>query len=419
MNNKLRKSLFFILIISMFFTINTSFAASSKDDEELIEDALEDLLDYYEDDEEYSFREAIGLNYSSENLDKEIKSIAKNFELSDEEAASDYAGNIIGIIASGENPEDYDSEDHVELLVDSQEKSGKFIVNAGDDHPATLAWSIIALDMAEAKYDEEDAITALLDEQNKDGGFTSNPDVDTAAMVITALANHKDIDGVEDAIDEALEFIKSNQLDSGGFPFMGSDNPYSVSCVIQALIANDIDPLSEEWHENGNSLLDALLDFKEDDHFEYKTKWGSETNSATEQAFIALADLYRGESMYQNVEIYEDDSDEEEEQNGELSLDIYQDGKFRNGEEAKIEVEIENDTDEDQEVTLIIALYDIDDDEMINYTHITRTIQEDNEETVAAGFLIPRKGDHEVRVFLWDNLDDMNILADPIYLDVK
>lgn len=419
MNNKFRKVLFFILIINMIFTSNLSFASSSKSDEKLIEDALEELIDYYEDDDEYSFREAIALNYSSENLDKEIKRIARRLDISDTRSASKYAGNIIGIIASGKNPEDYEDENYVELLVDSQEKSGKFIVNSGDDHPATLAWSMIALDMAEANYDEEDAIDALLDEQNRDGGFTSRPDVDTTAMVITALANHKDIDGVEDAIDEALEFIKSNQLDSGGFPFMGSDNPYSISCVIQGLIANEIDPLSEEWQENGNSMLDALLDFKEDDHFEYKTEHGSETNSATEQAFLALADLYRGESMYQNVEIYEEDPDNGEESDGELTLEILEGERFRNGEEGTIEVEIENDTDEDQEVTLIIALYDIDDDEMINYSYITRRIEENDEEIVAAGFLIPRKGDHEVRVFLWDNLDDMNILADPVYIDVK
>lgn len=418
MNYKLKKILVLVLIINMVFNINSSFAASRRSDEKLIEDALEDLIDYYKDDDEYSFREAIGLNYSSENLDKEIKKIAKKLDISDTKSASKYAGNIIGIIASGKNPEDYEGEDYVELLVDAQEKSGKFIVRSGDDHPATLAWSIIALDMAEAKYDEEDAIDALLDEQNKDGGFTSNPDVDTAAMVITALANHKDIDDVEDAIEEALKFIKSNQLDSGGFSFMGSDNPYSVSCVIQGLIANKIDPLSEEWQENGNSILDALLNFKEDNHFEYKTKYGSEKNSATEQALIALADLYRGKSMYQNVEIYEEDSDDEE-PSGELTLEILEGERFRNGKEAKVEVEIENNTDESQEVTLIVALYDIDDDEMINYAYITRRIEEDNEEIVAVGFLIPRKGEHEVRVFLWDNLDDMNILADPIYIDVK
>ena len=117
---------------------------------------------------------------------------------------------------------------------------------------------------------------------------------------------------------------------------MGSDNPYSISCVIQGLIAYEIDPLSEEWHENGNSMLDALLDFKEDDHFEYKTKWGSETNSATEQAFIALADLYRGKSMYQNVEIYEDDSDDEE-------SDAESDG-----DDEESEVEVESDSDDEE-----------------------------------------------------------------------
>lgn len=408
----------FILIINMSPMNSISYGESAPSDEERIRSSIEDLINYYEEDDEYSFREIIALNYTSEDIDEYIKKISDKLIIQDDDSASSYAGNIIGIIGCGKNPRDYEGEDYVKLLVDSQERSGRFIVKSGDQHPATLTWSIIALDMAEANYEEEDAVKALLEDQNEDGGFTLTPDIDTAAMVITALANHRNIGGVEDAIEKSLGFIKSNQLESGGFPFMGSDNPYSVSCVIQGLISNGINPLSEEWKKSGNSMLDALLSFKSGKHFEYKTKWGREVNSASEQAFMALADLYRGKSMYQNIRIYEGDPNGEK-PSGELVIERLGNDSFRNGEEAGVKVEIKNNTDKTEEVTLIIVLYDIDKNQMINYTYVTKRIKENDDEIVAGGFLIPRRGEYEIRAFLWDNLRDMNILADPIYIEVK
>ena len=50
-------------------------------------------------------------------------------------------------------------------------------------------------------------------------------------------------------------------------------------------------------------MLDALLAYKVNDHFENKSEWGTEINMATEQAFIALADLYRGKSMYREISL--------------------------------------------------------------------------------------------------------------------
>ncbi|SHK28880.1 prenyltransferase/squalene oxidase repeat-containing protein [Paramaledivibacter caminithermalis] len=422
MVRKVFRILLAIILIINIISINCiSFAENNKNDKEIIENAIKDLRNYYEDDDEYSFREAIALNFTSKDIDKEIKEIADRLDIKESDSAATYAGNIIGIIAAGKDPKNFKGKNYVKLLLDSQEESGWFITNLGDKHPATLAWSIIALDMAEAKYDIEKAITALMKAQKDHGGFTVNPDVDTAAMAITALAEHKDIEGVKDTINKAIDFIKSAQLDSGGFPFMGSDNPYSICAVIQGLMANEIDPLSNEWQKNGNSMLDALLNFKTENHFEYRTEYGSEKKSATEQAFIALADLYRGKSMYQNVKIYEYDSDNEDEEDNDDKLIMERIGNnvLEKGEEGKVTIRIKNNTEEDQEFTFIVVLYEIDDDEMVTYSYLTKTIEKKEEEIITTGFLIPRKGEYEVRGFLWDNLEDMNILTDPIYIDVE
>ena len=50
-------------------------------------------------------------------------------------------------------------------------------------------------------------------------------------------------------------------------------------------------------------MLDALLAYKAGDHFENISKWSDEPEKqmATEQAFIALADMYRGKSMFGDI----------------------------------------------------------------------------------------------------------------------
>ena len=101
----------FILVINIISINCISFGESKESDTERIKSAIEDLRDYYEDDEEYSFREAIGLNYTSKTLDTEVKKIAEKLIIDDGETAADYAGNIIGIIAAGKNPEDYEGKD--------------------------------------------------------------------------------------------------------------------------------------------------------------------------------------------------------------------------------------------------------------------------------------------------------------------
>ena len=53
------------------------------------------------------------------------------------------------------------------------------------------------------------------------------------------------------------------------------NSPYAVGPVIQALVANGINPLSAEWTKNGCNLLDALLACRlEDGTFQVSTEYG-------------------------------------------------------------------------------------------------------------------------------------------------
>ena len=72
---------------------------------------------------------------------------------------------------------------------------------------------------------------------------------------------------MEEYIEENLNYIKENQL-IGGFKDIpdssySTENSLTLSYVISALVANGIDPLTDEdWIKDGKTLLDALLEYK-------------------------------------------------------------------------------------------------------------------------------------------------------------
>ena len=270
-----------------------------KTNEEKIADAIDSLRGYYlKGDDDFTFQVALGYIFTSGNLENDLHIIQQRFKVNENpDSASAYAGNIMGLIAAGKDPRTYNGQNHVRTLAESQKGQGKFIISPWDDYPTTVAFSMLALDMAKADYDVEKAVEALLSYQGEDGGFDGGwgANVDDTAMSIMALGNHKDINGVEAAIDKSITYIKANQQDNGGFLGWDGISPCSISAVIQGLIAIGEDPLSEEWIKNGNTMLDALLSLMEDDHFA--------TSFDTEQAFCALADLYRGKSLFHEISI--------------------------------------------------------------------------------------------------------------------
>lgn len=264
-----------------------------KDKTEDIKNALKDLKTYYSGKEKYEFREALALNHSSDNISEDIKNIQNKYKIKENPTnVSAYAGNIIGIIASGKDPKKYNGINYLEKLMNSQvkdgENKGKFIIAEGDgDWPTIQAYAILALDMAEANYDKEGAIKALC-------SMSSNSiynDVDTTAMVITALAAHKYIKEGEEVVNSSIKYLKEKQNNEGGYDAYGQvNNPCTISAVIQSLIANKVNPLSHEWWKNESSMVDALLKNKVNGNFE--------NDFANNQAFMALSDLYKGESMF-------------------------------------------------------------------------------------------------------------------------
>ena len=383
-----------------------------------INDAIKDLNDFYNLESTYSWRQAVGRVYTSENVSTNFYNLIESkFDLATSDSSAIYAGNIFGILASGRNPYDYMGVDHVKKLVDSQNEDGKFIIGPYDDHPATMSYVLLALDAVDADYNKTKAINLLLSNQDENGMIF---DVDTTAMVLSGLSNHTDLKGVIEAIDKGFEYIKSQQQDNGGFIAWGSDNPYTEATVINALLANDRNVFSLEWSLNGKTIVDALMKYKKGNHFEYTSDYGTEINSVSEQVYIALSGIMKKQLAYNALTINKEEASRPENLVDVFKIERISSGSYRNGETARIEIKFTNNSLSNQEIMMVIGLYDKSSNELINYSYYYDTVNKSDSKSFGSGMLIPDSGNYKIKAFIWDSFESQRImLTTPFEIDVK
>jgi len=223
-------------------------------------------------------------------------------------STTNLSGNILGIIAKGEDPSSALNErDLVSELKATQDSStGEFPGSYGASSSDQI-WAMVALDVAKTQYEQEKAVANLLTYQNSDGAFfystgynTSDPD--QTGMALLALANHQTSAGVTNSIAKAKAYLKGIQEDTGGFASWGTVNPNSIATVISGLVAVGEDPLSDDWQKNGKTMLDDLLTFQlENGSFCSPYSEGNSDAMATFQSLIALGDLNAQESVWQRI----------------------------------------------------------------------------------------------------------------------
>lgn len=159
---------------------------------------------------------------------------------------------------------------------------GLHLLNIGCESPACTA---------------AEAVKTLLELRMADGGWAimgNVSDVDVTAMVLQALASHRDNAEVAAAIDEALALLASRQAEDGCFASYGVPNAESCAQVIIALCALDIDPFADaRFIKDGTTLLDVLGSFRlADGSFSHEIG-GTYSESATAQTFLALTAYQR------------------------------------------------------------------------------------------------------------------------------
>ena len=165
-------------------------------------------------------------------------------------------------------------------------------------------WSLIALDSVpetvpqDARYKKADLVRYIVKAQNADGSFAliqgSKGDVDITAMALQALAKHRNENGVEAAVQKAVQWMAAQQKENGGFAsYYSNDNCESTAQTIIALTALGTDPAAAPFRaEAGTTMLDALLYYHlGDGSFAHEANtYGVLTANdlASEQAHLAL-----------------------------------------------------------------------------------------------------------------------------------
>lgn len=146
-------------------------------------------------------------------------------------------------------------------------------------------------------FGADEIINTILSLQLGSGGFAvagDNGEADVTAMTVQSLAPYYGKnDGVTAAVDNALSFLSSKQLDNGGFMSYGVENAESSAQVLTALTSLGIDPLTDErFVKPDGDTVSALLSFRLDNGA-FSHKYGEEANeSATQQAFYSLVSYY-------------------------------------------------------------------------------------------------------------------------------
>lgn len=139
----------------------------------------------------------------------------------------------------------------------------------------------------------EKLIDGILNRKLTGGGWTFSgnaADPDMTAMVLQALAPYYEEEKVKLAVDEALSVLSDMQADNGGFASWGVESAESCAQVVCALSALGLDADMEEgFVKNGNSALDAMLAYYDEETGGFKhTLTGKINGAASMQAAYAL-----------------------------------------------------------------------------------------------------------------------------------
>ena len=157
-----------------------------------------------------------------------------------------------------------------------------------------------------SRYTTRTLTDDLLNMQFEDGGWAimgENGDIDVTAMTVQALApQYNENETVAAAVNNALGFLSSKQLDNGGYKSFGVENPESAAQVLIAVSQLGIDINDERFVKNNKTLIDGITRFALPDGSFSHTPGGDSNETATIQAYLSLTAYIlaaeKGEKLY-------------------------------------------------------------------------------------------------------------------------
>ncbi|MCI1944759.1 leucine-rich repeat protein [Clostridium luticellarii] len=101
-----------------------------------------------------------------------------------------------------------------------------------------------------------------------------------------------------------------------------------------------------------------------------------------------------------------------------ITTDLPEGATFKLGSDARVTVNAINNSDEEQPVSLILALFNKDNNGFVTYTAGQQDVESKGTTVLTGGIKLPDTGNYELRAFVWDGLDAMKPLSDVITIPV-
>ena len=208
---------------------------------------------------------------------------------------TEYSRVILAVTAIGRDPADVGGFNMLQPLADFEQT-----VFQGINGPI---FALLALDSGNYEIPENTVgstqatrdlyVDYIINAQLENGGWSlmgGEAEIDVTAMALQALAKYQDRKDVAEAVEKGLAVLSERQNDQGGYQYNAAESvsSESVSQVIVALAELGIALDDSRFVKNGNTLLDALMQFQQEDGGCSHLMDGETDLLATEQAFYAL-----------------------------------------------------------------------------------------------------------------------------------
>lgn len=368
---------------------------------------------------------ALGKTVPKEYLEKKEREIRDSEDIFNE--TTDYERTILSIVAAGGDPRNIGNKNLIDIL---------YNINLEEEYNIYAEiYDLIAMDCGNFNIPNKlefktNLINRIIYKKIDGGGWegTFGIDPDTTAMAITALSNYYDSNSeVKKTVDESIKALSKTLDDNGNF--MGNDestsaSSESISQTIIALCSLGIDPTTcDKFTRNGQNLLDLLLEFKTSDggFAHQKNSLDRRNDMSTEQGFLALV-AYKQfkEGKKGSVYLLKDFSDETNTKENIEINNLTDLNSLKLNTNANIKLNIKNNLDKDQNAVVIVALYNEENNKMINYFSTETTIKNNSSsEEINQQISIPETGKYKIKVFLWDSLENMNPLTNEVIMSVQ
>jgi prenyltransferase beta subunit len=180
---------------------------------------------------------------------------------------------ILAIVASGEDPRNFNGINYVEKLKEFYNSTNNQIVD--ENYPTHINdefWGILALASCNESGPWVENLTSFIkNSQNAGGGWGLVPNSawsladQTAAAIQALIAVGEDPKSKE--IQNALNYLKENQNEDGGFSEIAGfeSNAESDSWCIQAIVAAGEDPTDINWSKDSKNPAKYLLNLQQKD----------------------------------------------------------------------------------------------------------------------------------------------------------